>query len=423
MTLFQVSKMVWQKGVFKLARKRCNFFSGYIFTVFVLLCAVLLFSGCTVHKAGSTDLVRFAQFNIWELSTEKLTDVDSGGVGQNSRLRAAAAIIRKIDPDVLVINEIDHDIDALAAGHDLSLNARRFNDAYLDQGENPLSYPHVYTAPCNTGILSGKDLDNNGLVATEADKGSRDYGGDCYGYGSYPGQYSMAVLSRFPLQCDKARTFRYFLWKDLPNNLIPKEWYSTDEIDIFRLSSKSHWDIPVNINNRVIHLLVSHPTPPGFDGPEDRNGRRNYDEIRMWVHYLNDDSVMVDDNGVRGGLAEEASFILAGDLNAAPHGDTPATGKRAIDQLLTHSRITDTGPFLNSRGALKGRNPGPPQYIERHTVAWGHRGLRIDYLLLSRDLNPVEGGVFGPDSSDNAADATLVEAASDHRLIWLDVEL
>ncbi|MBD3383917.1 endonuclease/exonuclease/phosphatase family protein, partial [candidate division KSB1 bacterium] len=235
----------------------CRIFSGFTLTVFVPLCIVLWFSSCNVQKAGSADLVRFVQFNIWELSTEKLTDVDSSGVGRNAQLKAAAAIIRNINPDVLVVNEIDHDIDALSAGHDLSLNAQRFIDAYLNRGENPLSYPHIYTAPCNTGMLSGKDLDNNGLVATEADRGSRDYGGDCYGYGSYPGQYSMAVLSRFPLQQDGIRTFQNFLWKDLPDNLIPGDWYSADEIDIFRLSSKSHWDIPVKIGDKVIHLLVS----------------------------------------------------------------------------------------------------------------------------------------------------------------------
>jgi endonuclease/exonuclease/phosphatase family metal-dependent hydrolase len=403
-----------------LIRNLCKIFSTIAFTVFILLCIVLLFSGCTVEKAASTDLMRVAQFNIWELSTEKLTDVDSSGVGRNAQLRAAAAIIRKINPDVLVLNEIDHDIDALAAGHDLSLNAQRFIDAYLNPGEKFAGYPYIYTAPCNTGFLSGKDLDNNGKVATGADRGRRGYGGDCYGYGAYPGQYSMAVLSRFPLQHDRARTFRYFLWKDLPNHLIPEAWYSADEIDIFRLSSKSHWDIPVKINDKVIHLLVSHPTPPGFDGTEDRNGRRNYDEIRMWVHYLNNDSVMVDDSGVRGGLAEDASFIIAGDLNASPRGEAPATGKRAIEQLLDHPRIYDSGPLLISKGALKGRNRGSPQFIERHTVEWGERTLRIDYLLPSRDLEPVKGGVFWPDSADNSKDVDLVKTASDHRLIWLD---
>ena len=164
--------------------------------VFVLLSVIFVAIKCNDQKATPNDLVRFAQFNIWEMSTKKLTDIDSSGVGLNEQLKSAAEIIQKINPDLLIINEIDHDIDALLAGKDLSLNARRFNNAYLNQGENALNYQFAYAAPCNTGFLTGKDFDNNGKVATKADRGSRDHGGDCYGYGAYPGQYSMAVLSR-----------------------------------------------------------------------------------------------------------------------------------------------------------------------------------------------------------------------------------
>ena len=398
-------------------------FSVVNFGVFVTLVLVFVISGCGSDTTKSKDLVRFALFNIWEMSTEKLTDVDSSGVGQNDQLKAAAEIIQIIHPDVLVLNEIDHDIDALLAGNGLPLNALRFNNAYLNQGENPLSYPFVYVAPCNTGFLTGKDLDNNGKVATEADRGSRDHGGDSYGYGVYPGQYSMAILSRYPLQNKNAHTFQKFLWKDLPDNLIPTEWYSADEIDIFRLSSKSHWDIPVKIGNKIVHLLASHPTPPVFDGVEDRNGRRNYDEIRMWVHYINNDSVMVDDSGIRGGLAENESFIVVGDLNAAPQGDKLESGQRAIDQLLKHARINDCGDLLVSKGALDGHKPGPPKYIERRTAGWDGRGLRIDHLLPSKDLKPVSGGVYWPDATVDAEGAAMAKKASDHRLIWLEFDL
>lgn len=405
-------------------KDRLKLLANFSSQIFLLLVILFLSSGCNTKTAASKKSIRIAQFNIWEMSTAKLTDVDSAGSGRNDQLKAAAEIIRKIDPDVLVLNEIDHDIDALLAGNDLSLNASRFNDAYLNQGADPLNYPYVYAAPCNTGILAGKDFDNNGKVATEADRGSRDHGGDCYGYGSYPGQYAMAVLSKYPLLYKNARTFQKFLWKDLPENLIPTSWYSSDEIDIFRLSSKSHWDIPVKIDEKVIHLLISHPTPPVFDGPEDRNGRRNYDGVRMLVHYINNDSVMIDDNGVRGGLSKDASFIIAGDLNAAPKGDKLESGQRSIDQLLNHPRIHDAGDLLVSEGALNGQTPGPPDYVERHTTGWKNGGgLRIDYLLPGTDLIPINGGVFWPDSSKDAEGAALAKKASDHRMIWLDFNL
>ncbi len=52
-----------------------------------------------------------------------------------------------------------------------------------------------------------------------------------------------------------------------------------------RLSSTSHWDVPVYVG-RVVHVLAAHPAAPALDGPEDRNGLRNADEIRFWADYV-----------------------------------------------------------------------------------------------------------------------------------------
>ncbi|MCP4544952.1 MAG: endonuclease/exonuclease/phosphatase family protein [bacterium] len=389
----------------------------------VLLLGFLLVRIATRDDAAPVAAVRIGQFNIWEMSTTKITDVDEAGAGRNGQLLAAAAIIREIAPEILIINEIDHDYDAVARGEDLALNARRFNDLYLNRGANPLDYPYVYAAPCNTGFLTGKDLDNDGIVATARNLGEREHGGDAYGYGVYPGQYSMAILSRYPLDVGDARTWRMFRWIDLPDNLITPDRFTDDELSIYRLSSKSHWDVPVQIGDRRLHLLVSHPTPTGYDGPEDQNGRRNYDEIRMWVHYLDNDSVLVDDAGVRGGLDGGESFVIMGDLNADPHGDVLETGQRAIEQLLKHERVVPTGRFLTSAGALQGREPGAPDHFERHTVGWEGGGLRIDYILPSVDLTPIGGGVYWPAESSDPAGAARAELASDHHLTWLDIKL
>jgi endonuclease/exonuclease/phosphatase family metal-dependent hydrolase len=367
--------------------------------------------------------VRIAQFNVWELSTAKILETDGTGAGGNAQLLAAAAIIRDVAPDILILNEIDHDVGAAARGEDLALNARRFNDRYLRGGEDGLDYAYAFAAPCNTGFLTGYDLNNDGVVATDADRGGREHGGDCYGYGAYPGQYSMAVLSRFPLEADAARTFRLFRWVDLPDNLIPPGWFTEAELEIYRLSSKSHWDLPVRIGDAVVHLLLSHPTPIGYDGPEDLNGRRNHDELRLWVHYLDDDAVPVDDAGVRGGLPAGERFIVAGDLNTSPRDEPPASGAIAIDQLLKHPRVQDTGAFLTSAGALDGRAPGPPDHLERRTFGRGQHARRIDYILPSVGLTPLAGGVYWPDPRVDPEGEAMVHAASDHRLTWLDLEL
>ncbi len=106
---------------------------------------------------------------------------------------------------------------------------------------------------------------SDGVTATDEQVGHREHGSDSYGYGIYPGQYSMAVLSKYPLLESSARSFRLFRWVDLPGNLIPTGWFTEDELSVYRLSSKSHWDLPVRIGDKRVHLLVSHPTPTGND--------------------------------------------------------------------------------------------------------------------------------------------------------------
>jgi hypothetical protein len=194
------------------------------------------------------------------------------------QIRNVAEVVQRVRPDVLLINEFDFDPAAV----DL------FRDNFLEVSQNgaePIEYPYAFIAPSNTGIATGKDLNNNGVVVTTP--GAPGYGDDSFGFGAFPGQFGMVVYSRYPIEHDDVRTFQLFRWRDMPGNLIPVPFYSPDEVDILRLSSKSHWDVPIRVARRTtIHFLVSHPTPPVFDGPEDRNGRRNFDEIRFWADYI-----------------------------------------------------------------------------------------------------------------------------------------
>jgi len=364
--------------------------------------------------------VRVATFNIRELSTAMLTQVDAKGAGINAQALSAARVIQAVRPDILAINEMDHDYSTPAAEREPWLNAVRFQDNYLMRGDSPIIYPYIYVRPCNTGILSGRDLDNNGTAATMAEVNTRDYGNDCFGYGNYPGQYSMALYSMFPIDYDAARTFRLFRWIDLPGNHIPAGYYSEEALRVFRLSSKSHWDVPVTVNGSTIHLLLSHPTPQGFDGAEDRNGRRNFDEIRFWRLYLDNAESIYDDTGTRGGLAPEKEFVVLGDLNASPVEGARYDGMFAIQQLLTHPRVVDSTPLQSSFGSLKGRTPGAPMFRERHTFGSGDT-RQIDYALPSRGLRVLGGGVYWPAAQHDYWGTVVAEHASDHRMPWIDV--
>ena len=346
------------------------------------------------------DSIRVATFNIQELSQLKLDAVDGRGVGTDSQLLAAAQVIKRIRPDVVLLNEVDVAMHRAELAH----TARLFVERYLRQDPDPISYVHVFAAPSNTGLLSGFDLDRNGVTADTSRSGERAHGDDSWGFGVYPGQYGMAVLSRYPIDTSRVRTFQHFRWKDLPGNHLPPGFWPDSVVVHVRLSSKSHWDIPVVIGGDTLHLLASHPTPPVFDGPEDRNGRRNFDEIGFWKHYLDNHVGLVDDRGVPGGLPEGKSFVVLGDLNADPdRADTTYDGVRAMAQILGHARVQDPPPH---RGVATATFLG---------------GTRVDYVLPSRALEVIGGGVFAPDSIDDPAGALMARGASDHRLVWVDL--
>lgn len=354
---------------------------------------------------------RIAVFNVWELGRDKLDQVDERGRGIHPQLRGAAEIVQRLRPDVLLINEIDHD----PAGD----NARLFVERYLavPQGEGlePIDYPHRFFAPVNTGVPTGHDLNNDGTAGGPE---------DAYGFGRYPGQYGMALLSRHPIDAGAARTFRTLRWREMPGNLLPDgsgdkpAWYGDEEAAILRLSSKSHWDVPVRIGGRVVHLLASHPTPPVFDGEEDRNGRRNFDEIRLWADYLTGGEAaayLVDDAGRHGGLDAGEHFVIVGDLNADPVNDAGVYGRPAIAQLLDHPRVRD--PLPTAPGGRSAERPydGRP---ETRTCDYG----RLDYALPSRTLTVLGSGVFWPAPGDPLHRLVASrEASSDHRLVWVDV--
>jgi len=388
---------------------------------YIITISFFIFVG-SLQAQQETSIIRIALFNIWELSTDKLMNTDETGAGMEKQLQAAAQIIHKINPDILVINELDHDYTSIDQG--LNVNSIRFQDAYLNKGGEGIAYPHLFVAPCNTGIPTGIDLNGDGIISGEKDIGSRDYGTDCFGYGSYPGQYAMGLFSKYPIDTTKVRTFQKFLWKDLPGHHMPPDYYNDEAVKIFRLSSKSHWDVPIIIDGKILHLFLSHPTPPSFDGDEDRNGRRNFDEIKFWVHYLADDPILYDDKNISGGFKNTNSFLIAGDLNASLHSDSRYDDMVAIDQLLNHPKINDTGELLVSKGGWEGREEGPPDYWERNTAKFGKDyRMRIDYLLPSQNIHIVDGGVYWPVREEDENGHHLAETASDHRLVWLDIIL
>lgn len=398
-----------------------------IAAIFLVLC-----TGCVrieVHGDADTARAGSPTLRVATYNTSLYDEADGGLIRRleagDPAARSIAAVLQRVRPDLVLLNEFDYDIDGRAA----DLFQREYLEVAQGADGRALRYPYRYLAPVNTGVPSGLDLDGNGVVGGEG----RDRGNDAWGYGLHPGQYGMLVLSRHPIDTAQVRSFRLLKWSAMPDAARPADPRSRDHFHPdaiwrqLRLSSKSHWDVPVRTPRGTLHFLVSHPTPPVFDGPEDRNGARNADELRLWREYLDDDDAdrdwLCDDNGRCGGLPAGKPFVIAGDLNNDPvDGD----GRHeAIRQLIEHPRMLRL-PAPRSVGAIAAaRDAGGANASHRGDAAedtgdFGPKvgNLRLDYLLPSAGLRATASAIHWP--APGTPEHTAA-AATDHRMVWVDL--
>lgn len=406
----------------------------FTFRIAGWLCAAALAASAAscvrvrVHGAPMTP-DEAAPLRVATYNTSLYDDNDGGLIRRleagDPGARKIAAVLQRMRPDLVLLNEFDHDAD----GRTADLFQRDYLAVPQAGGGDALRYPYRYFAPVNTGVPSGLDLDGNGTVGGSG----RDRGNDAWGYGLHPGQYGMLVLSRYPIDASAVRSFRTLKWSAMPDASAPVDprarrmFYSDPVWQALRLSSKSHWDVPVRTPQGTLHFLVSHPTPPVFDGPEDRNGARNADELRLWREYLDNDPAdrawLCDDANRCGGLPVDARFVIAGDLNNDPvDGD----GRHdAIRALIAHPRVLQHPAPRSDGGVAAARTAGGANAAHRgdpgeDTGDFGPQvgNLRLDYVLPSTGLRVVASGVFWP--APDSADAALA-TASDHHAVWVDL--
>ena len=409
--------------------------------------------------------VRFATFNASLNRAKAGALIHDLSTRNDPQAANVAEIIQRVRPDVLLINEFDYDQEG--KGGPVPIDPRHGNDSpvrmakasqaaelfqknYLGvahNGAEPIVYPNRYTPPVNTGVASGVDLDNDGKAVTTP--GSRGYGNDAIGFGQFPGQYGMTVYSMYPIRArhtnqpvstpttgSKVYPFGQGIrWDHMPGALLPTKpdgspWYSPEALEALPLSSKTHCDVSVDIGSKLVHLLVSHPTPPAFDGPERRNARRNHDEIRLWADYI---SGLPSSAYLFGPAAPKPpeTFVIMGDLNADPVDGSGIPG--AIDQLLKHPKVNAANPprsegaieASKKQGQANAAHKGDPAFDTADFADEGPGNLRADYVLPSTDLTALGSGVFWPAEVDPLSRLVKMSptvASSDHRLVYVDIK-
>ena len=284
--------------------------------------------------------------------------------GKDEQIASIVNVITTVAPDVLLLTDFDYDIDSMA-----------ISAFVLSLGAAGLVYDHTFASRPNTGLPTGLDMDGNGRTGEAR---------DAQGYGRFSGDGGMAVLSRFPIDQDNVENLSDILWRDVAGGTLPA------------------------IDGAPFHLLAWSATPPVFDGPEDRNGLRNRDELLMWENRLANDP--------------PASFIVLGNANFDP---VDGNGLRdSMEAFLNRADLQDPAP--RSEGGAFAADPdhmGDPSLDTADWPDYAPGNLWVSYVFPAMDWTVGDAGVFWPAPSD--PDAKLLGddglAAGPHRLVWVDV--
>lgn len=118
--------------------------------------------------------------------------------------------------------------------------------------------------------------------------------------------------------------------------------------------------------------------------------------------------------------------MIAGDLNTDPEdGDGHPD---AVAQLLEAARVNGTVrpageggvEAAELQGGANDEHAGDPAHDTADFADDpGPGNLRADYVLPSRGLPVLDTAVFWPATDDPVSE--VADAASDHRMVWLDV--
>ena len=364
--------------------------------------------------AGRTPIrIRIAQFNLREMSTDKLVD------DTHDQVNAAAEIIGRFAPDLISINEIQYDIRNLPTGglpgtdptaatpgsFDAGAeNARRLADRV--KASNPaIDYPEVFLT-----------LGNSGFPWTGDTLGQPSYA--LRGWGEWVGRHNTALLSRFPILRDGVRVIHDFAWEDLPDNQLAtmQRTLGFGAPPGFPLFEKSLNIVPVDVEGATLYMVMLHPVSPAFD---PINPYRNHDELRGLSLFIRGELPGVEP------LPTDARFVIIGDLNADPEDGDTVEG--AIQQILELPNVVAYYPAGFGTGGTNGRHntyvsgcgqgrpiTDPPSRFQ----------MQLDYILPSSTIgSPLDGAVFFANYETQQADFDLGCRASDHRLLYIDLML
>jgi len=343
----------------------------------ILLLATLNLSTCSLlGNKSSNNTLRVLHYNIFELDTEKLKEIDLGNKIPE-QLSALKSLVAPYDFHLLSINELQYDLQGVPY------------PTFLTQGMNLSNFTHWlrpdkgwdgHFVEANTGKEAKRISPQS--FATSKDEGARFYA-DPNNYGLFPGQYSTGLSSRYPIK-------ERISIKDLPWNVFnpkislakyrngQKEKLPSD----LSLFDKAFMDTVIEVNHKRIHIITFHTVPAyHFGNKNSPNYQRNRDQLRFLEWYLtgkSDIATKESYNGIKH-LDKDDIYIAMGDWNTDINQKNP--GSEVLKRMAKTNR-----------------------FFPEHSITWEASGynpdrmsMRLDYIFYSEHLRLHKAQVIRPE--------------------------
>lgn len=261
--------------------------------------------------------LRVATFDAGLSSREPgLLAADLAG-GQNARAQQVAEVIKRADADVLLLTGFDADEQALAT----------FNNEYLKNASSDgpaVDYRYRYVGPSNLGVASGADLDQDKIVGGP---------GDAWGYGEFPGQGSMVLLSRHPIDIGDIQVLTDQRWAEVPGNRLAEAGLTQTASAAIPVMESGLWDVPLTIAGQKLRVIAVQARP----GSEQLGyaAARHHDELTVIGDWVDAADYLRDDQGAA--PSNTAPYVVMGELGRDERHNA------AVDSLLEKIGVAEQG--------------------------------------------------------------------------------
>lgn len=309
-------------------------------------------------------------YNIKELDSSKIREA------KNEQIAAVKKVLKERDFDILSLNEVQYDMPGVP---NASYKTTGKNLDLLKKKIDLESWTSIF-APANTGMNAKKDRDGNYVLDPNA-PGARELA-DQVNFGTLPGQYSTGALTHYKVL--KKTVISDLKWKEFNPSIDLSKYAAADGSPLpedIKLFDKNFSDIALKVGDKELRLILLHTVPAfNFGNPSSPNYERNRDQLRFLEYYLTGKTdIAIELSHIK--PIKGKSFIAVGDFNVDTTSSDP--GAAVMKRLFKK-----TSPWME---------PADMSF-SNESASFAPRPFRLmlDYILVSSNIEPIEGEILHP---------------------------